>query len=45
MFDVVISKIVIKRKSKFLMSYSVTDNALCSLFSANAVHELAVLKY
>jgi len=33
-----------KRKSKFLMSCSVTDNALCSLFSANAVHELAVLK-
>jgi len=32
MFDLVISKIVGKRKSKFLMSYSVTDNALCSLF-------------
>jgi len=27
------------------MSYSVTDNALSSLFSANAVHELAVMKY
>jgi len=39
------SKIVSKRKSKFLMSYSVIDNALCSLFSANAVHELSVLKY
>jgi len=44
MFDLVISKIVSKRKSKFLMSYSVTDNALCCLFSANAVHELPVLK-
>jgi len=44
MFDLVISKIVSKRKSKFLMSYSVTDNALCSLFSANAVLELAELK-
>jgi len=44
MFDLVISEIVSKIKSKFLMSYNVTDNALCSPFSANAVHELAVLK-
>ena len=34
-----------ENKTWLLMSYSVTDNALCSLFSANAVHELAVLKY
>jgi len=44
MFDLVVSEIVSKRKQKFLMSYSVTDNSLCSLFSANALHELAVLK-
>jgi len=37
MFALVISKIVSTRKSKSLMSYSVTDNALCTLFSANAV--------
>jgi len=45
MFDLVISEIVSKSKSKFLMSYSVTDNGPCSLFSANAMHELAVLKF
>jgi len=26
------------------MSYSVTGNVLCFLFSANAFHELAVMK-
>ena len=43
-FDIAIKDSVSKRKSKFLLNYSVTDNAVCSLLAVNALQELSMFK-
>jgi len=44
MFDLMIKDFVSSRKSKFLVNCSITDNAVCSLFTVNALQELSMLK-